>query len=505
MLKALVSKFAIFDKTILLVVGCLIPLSNWAQSTAKFCATKMATSDWLSDHISQIHTHHRNKVAITYLPLVVHNFGTDDGEGHYSTLKIFQSICRLNIDFEPYDIQFYLNGPINTINRTRYYQHKDFGEADRMMDTYNKSDAINLYITETAPEDACGYWLPSPDAINVIKKCMGAQGHTLTHEVGHYLALRHPFNGWEGKTYEPDKPTPLFHSVFGRDTLYVESVSGKNCDQAGDLICDTGPDYLSVSWNCNGSVSFDKQIDPFGSEFRSDGTNFMSYSNDGCQTMFSPMQVEVMHAYTNSEKKFLLNLTQIEADVSAAPITNMHPSDGEKVHHQSIEMSWDPPAHATHYLLQISRFSFFAVIDYEFIVSSNEINIGDLPVDKKYFWRVLPYNSFDQCADFSVAEGGFETVATTGIHTFGQGNTISVFPTLVTTTNAQIHIEPDLHQISTLQIILNDITGRPLSHHEIAHPRNERISLSLDGFPTGTYILQLITDQGIRSEQILKQ
>ena len=467
------------------------------------CGTRPGSNVWLKQHLGQDHS--RSIAELIYLPVTFHSVAEDDGTGRYPIVKILESMCRLNADFAPYDIQFYQIGEINEINRSRYYNHDNFGDGDRMMRTFNRHNTINVYITNNAPRNACGYWLDTEDAIVVRKNCMGFSGHTLTHELGHFLALHHPFRGWEGKTYDPDVATPLYHGISGRDTSFIESVSGKNCAKAADLICDTGPDYLSISWECDGSnQSLIKQIDPFGTEFKSDATNFMSYSSDHCQQVFTPDQVDVMHAFAQAEKSTLIN-TRPAPPVSEASISNMTPSGGQEVAHQSIELSWDEHPNASNYIVQISRFSFFASLENEFIVNSNSVNIGDFPVDKKFYWRVLPYNAYDHCSTFTVAEGGFATVISTQTHDLNGNNSIQIYPTKVHENDPIVYLELDLTSVVELNLRVVNMMGQPLMRKSYRSPGDQTISLSLGEIPAGAYVLQILTNQGNLSQVLIKQ
>ncbi len=447
----------------------------------------------------------RSSDQVLYLPLTFHTLGDNEGDGHYSLPKIHETVCRLNEDFAPYDIQFFIKGNVNKVNRSRYYDHDNFGDGLRMMETYNLAKTINVYVTNTAPDAACGYWLADPDAIVVRKGCMGPHGHTLTHEVGHWLSLLHPFNGWEGKNYDPDEETPKFLKINGQDTLYVESVSGKNCRKAGDRICDTGPDYLSISWDCNeDNLSPQLQIDPFGAGFRSDATNFMSYSTDRCQLSFSPSQVEIMRTYAIVFRYVFLRSSDDYQSVTKDPVTNLRPSEKKKVAFQSIDLSWDPHPGATHYLVQISRFPFFPTVDLEFVVNETQVNIGDLEVDRRYYWRIKPFNDFDVCAPFTFSLDGFETVQSVGVHQLGPNNQIEIFPTLISPQSEEIQMHLQISDIRELRIGLFDVFGK-LHFSARYHGSEEFIPISTQQLLPGSYFLQILTEKGSFIQKFVKQ
>ena len=461
------------------------------------CGTPGEYPEWLTEYLESDHRFHARSSETIYLPLAVHTLGDDEGKGHYSTLKVFESICRLNKDFEPYNIQFYLKGEINRIDRSRYYEHDNFGDGFQMMQSFKRTLAINTFITATAPSNACGYYHPSADGIVVIKSCMGGSAHTWTHEVGHWLGLPHTFSGWEGKSYDPNEDTPLFHGVSGRDTLFIESVAGNNCRKAADKFCDTSPDYLSIGWSCNGSdESLIVQKDPFGSDFRSDGSNFMSYSSDVCQSQFSPEQVDAMKVYvTLGNKPFYVNQGIPINDVPAIPVLTNYPADDGKVHYQGVDLEWQHHPNTTHYLVQISRFSFFAVIDYEFIVEGNQIDIGDLPVDKKYYWRIMPYNAYDLCNEFTDA-GGFSTYDITAVEEIDGNNIVEIYPTLIQQHASNLFLQFGFQEVLETRIHIYDMRGSLILHQNIANPGRQLIDIPVAEFPAGIYNLKISTSKG---------
>ena len=81
-------------------------------------------------------------------------------------------------------------------------------------------------------------------------------GRTLTHEVGHYLGLQHPFNNGCG---------------------------GSDCTSTGDRVCDTPP-VTSPSFNCPIGANTCSNDNP---DRLDQIENFMDYANGNCQNMFT--------------------------------------------------------------------------------------------------------------------------------------------------------------------------------------------------------------------------
>ncbi len=475
----------------------LIPVTAQEDTDAHTpCATSSEYPVWLANYLDNPNRPKaRNLNGPVYLPITFHTVGTDQGEGHYSTIKIMESLCRLNSDFEPYNIQFYLKEEINQINRSNYYEHDNFNDGRRMMQSFKKPLSINAFITESAPSGACGYYHPSADGVVVIKSCMGGSGHTLTHEVGHWLSLPHTFAGWEGKDFDATNATPEFLSISGRDTVFVEKVSGENCSKAGDRFCDTSPDYLSDGWNCNGEfLSVKVQVDPNGEDFRSNGKNFMSYSVDACQSEFSKMQVDAMHAYVEFAKSFYVSEFPQYQPVSKEPMNLVYPEEDEKVGHKKVRLEWEHQTNATHYIVNLSRF-FFATIDYEYIVEGNSVVIDELPVDKTWYWRVKPYNQNDVCADFT--EGGaFVTYDVTDVEEISEDNHIDIYPTLVNRDNPVVHVDFQFNDILETQVQIFSAAGNMVLDQRFRNPGNQMQDLQVGHLTSGMYFMRISTPQG---------
>jgi len=317
--------------------------------------------------------------------------------------------------------------------------------------------------------------------------------------------LPHTFYGWEGQEHDPDQPTPLFLRINGRDTLYVEGANGENCKKGGDGFCDTPADYLSDGWQCGDDyLSKIVQKDPEGKEFRSDGKNFMSYANNSCQSEFSPEQTEAMHNYIETRKAFFVSDAIPVGPVSQEPMTFISPEPGALVNYQSIQLKWNHHVNATRYLVNISIFSFFATVDYEFITEGNSINIGDLPVDKKFYWRVKPYNPYETCGGFTDA-GSFTTYDVTAVDELDEKNLIELYPTLISNNNPRLHIDFDFSDIRQADIQIVSYAGQTLLHRTFVNPGQRREQMDLSGLSPGLYIVKVSTNTGTLVKRIAIQ
>ena len=221
------------------------------------------------------------------IPVVVHVIQNSAGsQGYISPTCVQSQIDVLNEDFNAISgtpgapgtdckIEFFLatedpNGAatdgITYSQNTTWFN--DGGNYYNSL-AWNTREYLNIY-TNTA-SGALGY-VPalgcanidgqSQDRVVILYTAFGDlgcataspynRGRTATHEVGHYLGLEHTFSGG--------------------------CSSQSNCNQNGDLVCDTLPQGNSTS-NCSSSTSCGQS--------HNNQRNYMDYSVDSCMNNFT--------------------------------------------------------------------------------------------------------------------------------------------------------------------------------------------------------------------------
>ncbi len=388
-----------------------------------------------------------------YTALQVHLLANDNGIGRFSVSRVLDALCRLNTDFAATGIRFYLKNELDTINSTVWWKHDSIPQGIDMMLSNNVADALNTYFVSD-PAGNCGYNLPY-GGVAIAHGCSSPLNHTWAHEVGHALSLPHTFLGWEGKTYNFTQPTPdtltydytYFHDTLDTqlpvplDTALVEKVDGSNCANAADLICDTKPDYLSYRWDCdtqNNSVV--KQRDPNGQVFYADGTLFMSYAADVCQSRFSDEQIAAMRANLQTEKTNWLYSGPLPPTITSTPVL-LDPIDNAPVPNTGVQLHWAPVVGATHYMVQVTRIASFAVKEFELVSTDTVLELPPLAVNKLYYWHVKPFSFWDFCTGTSAAET-FMTGAATAT-TSPDADGWRCYPTLLEPRSGDHSRDPD--------------------------------------------------------------
>lgn len=382
----------------LAILSMALPSLSYAQNDAvNFCGTT-EVDPWLKHYFENRSVYATESADTIFVPLTIHILGNDDGQGYYPIHTLYESLCTLNEDFSASGIQFYIQEPINYINRSVWYDHPSFGAGIDMMQANNVYGTANCYFVAN-PAGNCGYYASRGNAIALSKGCSDPSDHTWAHELGHFFSLPHTFVGWEGVRWEQGKSAKDYEGDVRRS---IETVDGSNCSSAADGFCDTPPDYLSYRWNCNGNqTSNEVMIDPDSVKFQSDGSLFMSYANDACMNRFSFEQNEAMKANINFQRSELITNSFPSAILPVTAPQNPFPTDTLLVNPDNAFASWDIVDGASHYIIELSRLPNFGYILARERIESNFYNFPELIPGIRYYWRVKAVNSNSFCTNYT--------------------------------------------------------------------------------------------------------
>ena len=455
----------------------------------RFCATEPIRLPWLEAYQQAGSPTLRSNNKF-YLPVVVHIVRSDQGKSAFRESQILDAFCALNAYFAAFDIEFMLQQPFRYPQNSDWYDHSDGQTAYNMMRANRVPDAINTYFVFNAA-DACGYTLREQSTglalgIALSASCPGMEGNSWAHEMGHYFSLPHTFHGWENYPHDYNKPAPL-----KINQIEVERADRSNCRSAGDGFCDTPADYLNGLWFCDEQgQSPILQKDPFGLEFRSDGSLLMSYSGDRCAKRFSVEQQGAMRFFILQKLSGLLQREVSPAVLQRGDIEPLGPSPGTVFGgEEPVVLSWKPMLGASHYLVEVSPIPSFSFIAFSQVVSDSSCRPNLVP-GRSYFWRVRPFSGFNTCQSFS-KPSPFSLSAITAQRELSPEESLVVFPN-PSTTDALWTLEMDSQSSQKWQITLCNALGNTLwsAPWAVSQGWNRRHLPDLK-LPAGTYFLYL--------------
>lgn len=394
--------------SLMLIISQVIPISLSAQAP---CGTQMPTEmmSWLAKYKQQNPVpQKRSSDNILYLPATIHLVANDGGFGRFSDEKAYRMVCISNNQMLQTGIQIYIKPYhqeqiFNYIDNTEYYDHT-YSSGRQMMKTYNVANSINIYVVSN-PSDYCGYFSPPEDAIAVAQKCANdGDATTLTHELGHYFALPHTFNGWEESILmEPsNKRSGSDNIYYGNGTRhYKERVtrvgSEANCNIAGDFFCDTPADYTYVRWACSTKTLHD----PLDRVLYPDPAYYMSYSSDVCKTLFSPEQIDVMLTYAKHYRTNLIDSSYIKStNILSHAYPVMPALHGTTINSNNVTLAWTKVEETENYLLEVKKLQGTDVL-YSGYVADTFLTLENLAANQRYRWAISPSVASDYCSSNS--------------------------------------------------------------------------------------------------------
>ncbi len=453
----------------------IIPLFSTAQ---KPCATIMS-----KEQMDKLYTFQQtldkspylflNKTT-KYVPIKVHIVGNDKGVGYYKPDLLIASFCKINKDFSPIGVQFYIKDEINYINNTQLSQTKD-DEIYSVTDNYKDPSSVNVFFAGSS-DTYCGVYYPGLDAVYIINGCQGINATTLTHELGHFFSLPHTFYEWENNT------TPPLSSQ--------EKIDGSNCRNVGDRFCDTKPDYISSRWDCN---TIHNRIDPNGVSFSVDSSIYMNYALDACHSRFSNEQLAAMD--NNLTSRGIINQNMLMTNPAVPSLIYPIENDSNQ-NAASVRLIWNKSEGASLYQLQVARLKLWETAYLNILVKDTFYD-AKLFGNWQFNWRVKAISLSNMCGDYSDSKSFFAKIFPIGLTELSlDQNSIKIYPN-PSYGNESIHILSN----TTCQMTVVDITGKEVYKTEIVK------GSVFDFLPsqTGLYLFQFMLDGKNMCKKIMIQ
>lgn len=471
-----------------------------------------------------------NSRETTFLPLKLHLIADDDGLGRVRIRKVLEQLHQLNIDFADFEAHFYIKDGFNMINNTRAWNdpggvNDPFGAI--AVNNNRVSNAMNLFIAKNAttgnPTEGgttLAYYSRSDDWLVSRKNQINASSGTISHEVGHYFQLLHTFSGWDFQTYaqwreeNPSANVPSFAPGTG---IRVENEDRngacRNCDDAGDRLCDTPPDY-NFGFGWGGGCDYTNSVmDPCGVEVDPMEDNFMSYFLSCSEYQFTDDQKNVMRmdlddriAAFAGQRKLDVSYDPIRTEITS-PAVHTFPEDGSVIDFFNVvTLNWQAVEGATHYLIEVDRFNTFDFDEFDFVVEGQtSVTIENVLDDNRvYHWRVIPFNEGyggAPIADSWSFRTGSNPSAVEEVEEIGA---LTIQPNPVKA-NQDINIELKATTSFEATISLFNITGQLVTskaHQFVSGTSNT--TLSTDNLSAGLYMMSIQTpDGGVRTEKVV--
>ncbi len=371
-----------------------------------WCGLTAADAQQLSQEFLQVREDMRGFVhtrgAVTYVPVRYHLVAKSDGTGRPSERLALQSLCILNESYAELDIQFYLK-EFKYLNNNAVYSNPESFSAFNTISSNMVYNAINVFIVDQIanPGVAAYYQLPAGPGGNdwiIASDNFVTDPNVLPHEVGHFFSLLHTFNGWESS----GGWNPTVHGnpvgAISPDGVPNEYVNGNNCTTAGDYICDTPADYM---FGPDNTCVYDKNAkDPSGAPLMPDVSNRMNYFDNCNEYHFTNQQIiQINNSLFHPNRNYVRPGITPTLDAVTGPTTLTHPASNQKIDtYNHVVLNWNAVPGANRYLVEVSNSSIGNV---RYIVPGPPHVLTDLPPDQTFLWRVMPFNEYATCANYS--------------------------------------------------------------------------------------------------------
>ena len=179
------------------------------------------------------------------------------------------------------NMQYYLQAPFQSLKK----------KSDACINVIIVGKLIKKKFLNSRKRKYAGTYNPFSHGI-VISKNVSTS--TLSHEIGHYLGLKHPHRGWKHNWFQ--------EPVSRTRTMLLSKK--KMCECKGDKLCDT-PAEPNLTKYTNSKCYYTgwNVKDKYGEVYKPNTHNIMSYTNNReCRNFFTKGQIAIMHKTLSKNK-----------------------------------------------------------------------------------------------------------------------------------------------------------------------------------------------------------
>jgi Metallo-peptidase family M12 len=295
-------------------------------------------------------------------------FADNDGSNVAATeTEVLRQISNMQSFYAPRNICFILTG-ITQVNNTDL-NSQDTDSETIELSPYLRSNHVTIFVHASLFSTSDGSWngyaygIPNT-FLSIVSGAINSTSNvsTLAHEMGHCFGLYHTFQA----------RTPAGGSTIRENV--ARSGGCKNCDDEGDLLCDTNADrniddVLVSATSCNylGSAT-----DACGSNLLMTTTNIMTYGRRSCRDNFTSGQGARARAFLITD----VGLTAALAEDGVVLVPIISVNSGERIYAARNTLSVDPAAIITYSGSSRTYFSSKAVTVRDGIIFSPSTNTG---------------------------------------------------------------------------------------------------------------------------------
>ena len=275
-----------------------------SENLFDFADNSKYTVSELTNFMDSLQKANGNEEKILYrIPIRLHLYAGKNNSGGLTQTQIKELMLNINYynALNKTGIRFYMHPDVDYVHSSRHKRLGYFVEGP--IQTFKKRTkgsidvlvALNLtkIYLGIKGESFFGTYNPVTKGI-IIRQTSSTQ--TMSHEVGHYLGLRHPH-------HDSHKGKKKQESVSRTREVKGIFRSGLNCEKNGDRLSDTPAEPNLTKYTDDKCNYTGQKRDKWGDLYKPDVKNIMSYtSNRECRVNFTTQQKAMMLKTADADK-----------------------------------------------------------------------------------------------------------------------------------------------------------------------------------------------------------